>query len=313
MPELPEVENIVRHLHNNIIGATFRKVCLSNKSLRLHYPNDFPDNIINYQVVKVWRRSKYILILLNFSTDLIKNKDCASASSVVLVVHLGMSGKLLLITKSNLELLNNHNTHVKVTYTLPNSNQELTLIYHDPRRFGLVTTIPIKTHYYDHASFLKHLYSHPIFFSLGIEPLTADFKSNFFSEKINALNKTNSKRNIKSILMDNSILVGVGNIYANESLFHAQINPNRLAISLSDKDCNNLVLAIKHILESAILAGGSTLKDYKKADGNSGSFQNNFQVYNRESKSCYRVSCNGVIQKVVLNGRSTFYCNNCQL
>jgi formamidopyrimidine-DNA glycosylase len=273
MPELPEVETVVRGLRaafnepNQIVAVE-----VSGKKLRVPCPPDLPTLLLDRRFTNINRRAKYILITLD--------------NGQILVFHLGMSGRLT-IAPQNPTLLHDH---VKLRF-----NSGHWLVYNDPRRFGGVTLIP-------HSSALP---LHPLFRSLGIEPLTPEFTADILAQ---ILNKRTG--NIKSALMNANLIVGVGNIYACEALFRAGIHPMRPAGSLSSKECEQLVGDIKSVLEEAIISGGSTLRDYVRSSGDPGYFQHSFKVYGRHKKPCEK--CNSLIENLRISGRSTFYCGRCQ-
>ncbi len=271
MPELPEVETIKNSL-SPIIGKKIVSIKTSDKKFRVAAPKNFKDLLINQNVVKISRRSKYILIHLS--------------NDYILVIHLGMSGKVLLDVK----LKSTTHNHLEI-----NLNNDATLIFNDPRRFGLYTAIN-----------QSELHLHKLFKNLGVEPLTDGFNPNYL---YNILKKRAAP--IKSLLMDASIVVGVGNIYASESLFRANISPLREAKSLTTAEISALCNSIKIVLLDAIESGGSTLKDYVKSTGDVGYFQHKFQVYGRNGKKCY--ICKTQILNNRIAGRSTFHCPTCQL
>lgn len=269
MPELPEVETIVRGLEQNIINETIISAKFSNKQLRAPYPS--LDLIINTKIQKVFRRAKYILLQLNNNHHLI--------------VHLGMSGRLLVGTN----LMKKKHDHAILT--LGSSKQ---LVLNDPRRFGLVTVI-----HKDNLNTAK------LFKDLGIEPLSKDFTAQSFYK----ITKR-SRAPIKSILMNANHVVGVGNIYASESLFRAKIHPLRPSNSIKLSELEELIPAIQSVLDDAIKAGGSTLKDYVHSNGDVGYFQHYFKVYGKKGKDC--PICQSMIEATQIAGRSTFFCPKCQ-
>ena len=274
MPELPEVETVVRGITPYIENSTIIDLVTSSKKLRIPYPNDFYDLICNKKITNVQRRSKYVLITLN--------------DEVILIIHLGMSGKLLIGDTSH-KLFNNKHTHV--TFELSNDHY---MLFNDPRRFGLVTTC--KTH---------ELEEHKLFAHLGAEPLTEDLNTEYLFKLLQ-----NKKTNIKQIIMDASNVVGVGNIYACEALFRSKIHPLCKGNEITHKQTQNLVENIKQVLLEAINAGGSTLKDYTQSNGDNGYFQHKFFVYGRKDQPC--MTCNISIENIKISGRSSFFCPKCQ-
>lgn len=271
MPELPEVETVCQGLKHHIKGLTISNIQTSDKNLRLPFP-DFSE-LKKQKIAGIIRRARYILI----NTD--KKKT--------LLIHLGMSGKALF--KERLPKKLEKHDHFIMKF-----EDGSALIYNDPRRFGLVDLV-------DSAKINQH----KMIKNLGPEPLSDEFNAKYLAGQLKG-----KKINIKTAMMDNSIVVGVGNIYINESLFESRISPVREAQSLTLKELELLVTNIKKILEKAIKLGGSTLRDYVQANGDVGGFQFDFKVYGREGKEC--VKSNGKIKKIRQNGRSSFYCPTCQ-
>jgi formamidopyrimidine-DNA glycosylase len=270
MPELPEVENIKNGIQKSILNNRIDRVEVFTKKLRKDINDSFVKDLEGQKIINVRRIAKYIIV------DLTNKKS--------LIFHLGMTGQLTIEKELQSEKIKKH-THVIIHLS------NFALVYNDVRRFGMVISMNTS----DIESYL----------SSGIEPLSKNFNGKFLKE---LLIKRNS--NIKSTLLNQKIISGIGNIYACEALFYANISPNRVASSLTLKECDKLVIAIKDVLEKAIKAGGSTLKDYRKSDGSKGSFQNSFCVYGREGQTCK--VCNQKIKKIKQNGRSSFYCDKCQ-
>jgi formamidopyrimidine-DNA glycosylase len=272
MPELPEVETICRELGSHVINKSIKDVIrLTKHNLRLAIPNNIKD-IIGATIVKVERRAKYIQIFL--SNDLI------------LIMHLGMSGKILL---KDFQYIPQKHDHLMIEFQ---DNGQL--IYHDPRRFGLIDLIQN-----------DELSEYSLFRELGIEPFSNEFTSGYLLKLLAGKNKP-----IKLAIMDNKNIVGVGNIYASESLFLAKVMPARPASSLDESEINLLHENILYILDESIKKGGSTLKDYANISGEKGYFQNSFKVYGRENQPCF--ICEQPIEKITQGGRSSFYCPSCQ-
>jgi formamidopyrimidine-DNA glycosylase len=246
------------------------KVFLSDKKLRIN-STIYLKNLEQLVIKTVERRARYLILNLNDQKSL--------------VIHLGMSGRIT-IAKSFENLKHDH-------FTCEFDDGSF-LIFNDPRRFGFVDLIET-----------KNISSHPSLITLGCEPLSEEFNEENLTQKLR-----NKKLNIKTTMMDNKVVVGVGNIYINESLFDTGISPLRAASSLTKNEIKKLIAAIKKILTSAIKLGGSSINDYVDSAGNSGAFQDNFKIYGRENKKC--LICNGLIKRIIQNGRSTFLCNNCQ-
>ena len=286
MPELPEVEIVKRSLFKMINKAKIIDIKINNKNLRYKITKNFCKQLINQKVKKISRRSKYLIFHF-------KKK--------ILLLHLGMTGKLLIMKKKSsrlmktsfyydLNILENHN---HIYFTLDNG---LYLIYNDIRRFGFLKVY--NSSKFNKISFLE---------KLGVEPLDKLFNLNYYKNFTK-----NKKKNIKNMLMDQTFISGLGNIYVNEALFASKINPLRSCNSLKNKEIQKLVISIKAILRIAISKGGSSIRDFKNTSGKSGSFQQLFKVYSKEGGNCSRNSCNGKIKKILLSNRSSFYCNLCQ-
>ena len=310
MPELPEVETVKSGLEQNVIGKEIVDIKTSDKNLRFPFPKNLSD-LKNSKIILVQRRARYLLINLD------NNKT--------LLVHLGMSGKLNyfdnfpnFISYDPLVDTNSRRIVAAVTYgdscdkknniidkddfCRPKKHDHVFilfsdgsgLIYNDTRRFGFVDVVEN-----------NQINSHKMIKNLGVEPLSDDFNAQYLAKFL----KTKSM-NIKTTMMDNKIVVGVGNIYINESLFLSGISPIRAANSLKKSEIELLVKNIKEILVSAIKAGGSTLRDYVDLKGDVGEFQFDFKVYGKHNKNC--LDCQTKIQRIKQNGRSSFYCSKCQ-
>ena len=281
MPELPEVETVVRELDSVMPGAKILKAKILSLKIRIPVPENLDKTLKNREVLRVTRRAKYILIHL----------DNAS----VLIIHLGMSGRIHIHEASEKLSIQKHD---HLILHLSNGRD---VVFNDPRRFGLID--------YTHE---ENLQNHKLFSHLGPEPLAKDVTPKFLADALKS-----RKTPVKLAIMDQSLLVGVGNIYASEALFDAGIDPRTPACQLSGERIVLLTKAIKDVLKRAIKAGGSTLKDYRKTNGDLGYFQHKFSVYDREGKACKGCTCHvdktGGVQKIVQGGRSTFYCPRKQL
>ena len=254
--------------------------------MRFRIPLEFEKNLENKIIKKISRFAKYLIF--NFSD----NSFC--------IVHLGMSGTIHLIKKKNLDISTNtsfygyrslpkkHN-HIEIIF------KDLKIIYNDPRRFGFFLFIPNKTQ-------LIKRFNH-----LGPEPFSKKFNLNYLLRYF-----LNKKKDIKSSLLDQKFVSGIGNIYANEILFFSKINPMKNAMKLTNKECKKIILFSKKVLNKAINKGGSSIRDFKDTSGNSGNFQKEFKVYLRENLKCTRIGCSGKIKKKFMSNRSTFFCNSCQ-
>jgi formamidopyrimidine-DNA glycosylase len=272
MPELPEVETTMRGISPHLLNHQILSVQILNPKLRYPIiPNAFHPLFPN-TVVNLQRRAKYIIIQLH--------------STHHLLIHLGMSGSLRICLPS--EPLKKHD---HLIFTLSSQKQ---LRYHDPRRFGLI--LPLSS---------TELIEHSLLTHLGPEPLSPAFSPSYLIKKLEY-----SQRQIKAAIMDQQVIVGVGNIYANEALFQSQISPFRPAHQLTSQDCKTLILNIKKILKKSIQTGGTTLRDFVKPDGTHGYFKQTLQVYDRANQPCHR--CQNPILKTTQTQRSTYYCKYCQ-
>jgi len=273
MPELPEVETIRRGLNRALSGRVIRELRIAETRLRQKVDAQRLKRLsVGRKIESIDRRAKYLL--------------CRLDNDATLIFHLGMSGRLLLCSES-LPL----EKHDHIQFRL-NDGRELR--FRDPRRFGLVDAMANGV-----------LDKHPLFANLGIEPFDPACTPEFLFARSRRLSKP-----IKNFLMDGSIIVGIGNIYANEALFRARLHPELPAGKLKLPDWQKLLKSIHKTLELAIAAGGTTLNDFHDSDGAMGYFQQQLMVYDREGQACY--ACGKKIKRIVQAGRSTFYCRHCQ-
>lgn len=277
MPELPEVETIKEALKRSIEGAEIEAVTIRNRHFREFIPEDFEQRILKSRVLKIYRKAKYIILNLS-------NNFC-------IIWHLGMSGKVKICEElPNLE---------KHDHVIISTNKGF-IIYNDARRFGLIT--------YTESELLN---KHHLFIHTGLDPFDDTLNTEYLLKKFK-----NKYTSIKIALLDQSIINGIGNIYASEALFEAKISPLRLCCNISKDELTILINSIRKTLQKAILAGGSTLKDYRKPDGSMGYFQNQHCVYAKTGQRCPNCQCDinhtGGIKKIVQSGRSTFYCDQIQ-
>ncbi|MDO4640577.1 MAG: bifunctional DNA-formamidopyrimidine glycosylase/DNA-(apurinic or apyrimidinic site) lyase [Neisseria sp.] len=272
MPELPEVETTLRGISPHISGKTVVQTSVHQPKLRWPIPEHLADTLNGQTVIRCERRAKYLLVY--FQTG-------------ILLIHLGMSGSLRIFTRDAAPDAGKHD-HVDILF-----HDGTLLRYHDPRRFGTLLWF---------AGAAEH---HPLLAKLGPEPLTENFNADYLHH---ALQKR--KCAVKLAIMDNALVVGVGNIYANESLFRAAISPERTANKVNRKEAEKLCRHIKAVLQRAIDTGGSTLRDFVDSEGNSGYFQQEYAVYGRHNQPCRQ--CGTPIVKTVIGQRGTFYCPNCQ-
>lgn len=273
MPELPEVQSICNSLAESIIGEVIHRVIVRESGLRWEVDAHGLNRLVGGRCVSsIGRRAKYILVHLE--------------GGVILMIHLGMSGRLGLQPSGSPLAKHDH-----VVFELGGGRE---LRYNDPRRFGMVEAFE-KSHYW----------THPRLVHLGVEPLEGEFEG----EVLYRLSRK-SRVAVKSFIMDARRVVGVGNIYASEALFAAGINPKTRAGRLGLSRCVRLVECIKEILNRAVLSGGTTLRDFANLDGESGYFSEQLQVYGREGEGC--PGCGSGIRRVVQSNRSTYYCVKCQ-
>lgn len=274
MPELPEVETIKSAIQKGIGDSNITRVSVNNNRFREIIPEDFAAKITGARITGYRRIAKYIVISLD--------------NGLSIVWHLGMSGRVK-ISDSLPDKLDKHD-HVVI------ETSGGVLIYNDARRFGMMT-----------YCISDKLAEFPAFKHTGIDPFDQRLTAEYLHEKLK-----NKKTAIKIALLDQEIICGIGNIYASEALFGASILPTRESGSLSRTECDKLLKAVREVLEKAIKAGGSTLRDYRKPDGSLGYFQNQHCVYNKTGQPCPGCTCSpartGGIRKIVQGGRSTFYC-----
>jgi len=270
MPELPEVETTARGIRPHIKGLTITHAVVRQPSLRHPVPGNLHQLLTNQKVIDVTRRAKYVLIHLDVGH---------------LIIHLGMTGNLRVLKRPSEP---EKHDHVDVFF-----EDGRILRYTDPRRFGCIL----------HTK--QDPGEHKLLKNLGPEPLSSDFTA----EGLHALSR-GRKGAVKNFIMNGAVVVGVGNIYASESLFRAGILPHRQAGRVSLEKYVALHGHIKDVLQAAIKAGGTTLRDYANADGFAGYFSQELDAYGRKGEPCNR--CDGVIKMKIIGQRSSFYCTGCQ-
>ena len=291
MPELPEVETVRRGLAPAMLGARIDKVELRRADIRFPFPPAFAKRLTGQRIVEVKRRAKYLLFQLD--------------GGETLIAHLGMSGsfrmeKTAVSTPGKFHHERSKDPkHDHVVLVLDNG---WVVTYNDPRRFGFMDLAPTET-----------LEQHPRMRELGAEPLAPDFDAERLARLF-----AGSRAPLKSALLDQKRIAGLGNIYVCEALFRARLAPSRPASILANargaptKAAAAISQAIRAVLEEAVEAGGSTLRDHRQANGELGYFQHVFKVYDREGRPCVREQCRGIILRITQSGRSTFYCSKCQ-
>jgi formamidopyrimidine-DNA glycosylase len=292
MPELPEVETVRRGLEPVMQGARFAAVEARRHDLRWPLPRDFVARLEGQTVTGLGRRAKYLLADLS--------------SGEVLLMHLGMSGSFRVAHDGGEQKPGNyhhertaHLTHDHVVFHMSNGAR---IAFNDPRRFGSMKLVP-----------RAKLEEEPLLRALGPEPL-----GNAFDAAMLARACAGKKTSLKAALSDQRVVAGLGNIYVCEALFRARLSPKRRASTIATRSgepnerAHALVAGIRDVLNDAIAAGGSSLRDHKRTDGELGLFQHHFAVYDREGERCPRRGCGGTIKRIVQGGRSTFYCPVCQ-
>ena len=286
MPELPEVEIVKQSLDQKIKFKKILKVIIKNRNLRFKIPLNFEELLKNKIIKKITRFSKYII--LHFSNG----SFC--------IIHFGMSGTIHLIKKGkkneftnlsfyNSSILPKKHNHIEIQF------KNLSVIYNDPRRFGFFILLKNQNE-------LDKRFSH-----LGPEPFFNSFNINYVASYLK-----NKEKYIKSFLLDQSFVSGIGNIYASEILFLCKISPTKKAKNLSKSEYKKIIYFSKLVLKKAIIKGGSSIRDFKNILGERGLFQREFNVYQREHLNCLKYKCHGKIKKKIIGNRSTFFCNICQ-
>ena len=286
MPELPEVEIIRQSLDKKVKNKIIQKVLVKNRNLRFKIHSKFERHLYKKKIKKVDRFSKYLILIF---------EDKAG-----FIIHLGMSGTIHLCDINKKETFTNTSFYHSPFLSKKHNHVELIfdslkVIYNDPRRFGFFQFIK-------NSNELRERFNH-----LGHEPFDKNFNLKYVSAFFRGKNKE-----IKSFLIDQRFVSGIGNIYASEILFLSKINPNKKVKLLNKIECSLIIKNSKKVLRNAIKKGGSSIRDFKNTDGNTGSFQDNFNVYQREGLNCKRKRCKGKIIKKMTTNRSTFFCNFCQ-
>lgn len=292
MPELPEVETVRRGLEPALDQARLFGVKLHRPNLRYPFPEDFADRLEGATVLRLERRAKYLLFHLD--------------TQEVWVTHLGMTGRFQVTdqaagTVTALDGDYYHavrplKTHLHVQMLAQKDGVTRLIDYYDPRRFGFMWLLRPDA-----------LYAQDWYKGLGVEPLSDDLSGPWLYETF-----SRRKQNLKTLLMDQRLIAGLGNIYVCEALWAARLSPDAVGTSVTPEAAERLNGAIKTVLEAAVAAGGSSISDFASASGELGYFQHRFKVYDRKGKPCLREGCAGVIERKIHAGRSTFYCHTCQ-
>ncbi|MBV8472347.1 MAG: bifunctional DNA-formamidopyrimidine glycosylase/DNA-(apurinic or apyrimidinic site) lyase [Hyphomicrobiales bacterium] len=289
MPELPEVETVRRGLEPALVGSRLLRVEARRADLRVPFPERFAERLTGRRVEALTRRAKYLLAPLD--------------DGETLVMHLGMSGSFRVERDGETLVRPFHDerpklaAHDHVVFTLDSAAR---VTYNDPRRFGSMMLTPTAL-----------LSEHPAFRNLGVEPLSDEFDAARLAAVLEG-----ARTPLKSALLDQTRIAGLGNIYVCEALHRAGLSPMREAGLVKGRGraggAGALARAIREVLEEAVKAGGSTLRDHRRTDGKLGYFQHSFAVYDREGAACPKPRCQGTITRIVQGGRSTFYCPSCQ-
>lgn len=282
MPELPEVETVRRGLLPVMEGRLITAAAVNRPDLRWPFPMGMADRLTGKRVLALRRRSKYILADLN--------------SGETLIIHLGMSGRMLV---SGVRLGDFHHDHpapAKHDHVVLDMEGGARVTFNDARRFGSMDLLATEA-----------AETHMLLRNLGPEPMGNEFSGPYLVDRLKSRNTP-----IKSALLDQGIVAGLGNIYVCEVLFRARISPARKAGQIAAARVAGLVPIIRDVLTEAIAAGGSSLRDYRQADGELGYFQHAFKVYGREGQPCATPACTSTIARIVQSGRSSFYCPTCQ-
>lgn len=282
MPELPEVETVMRGLTPAMENTVIARADVNRPDLRWPFPERMAERLTGSRVKSLRRRSKYILA--DLSTD------------ETLLIHLGMSGRMLVSGDPLGQFVHDHPAPEKHDHVVFHMENGARITFNDPRRFGAMDLLDTAT-----------APEHPLLASIGPEPLGNDFHEDYLVETLK-----NRKTPIKSALLDQKIVAGLGNIYVCEALYRAKIAPARHVNKLSSARIRSLVPIIREVLSEAIAAGGSSLKDFRQADGELGYFQHSFDVYGREGQPCRTPDCAGTVTRITQSGRSSFYCPQCQ-
>jgi formamidopyrimidine-DNA glycosylase len=291
MPELPEVETVRRGLTPAMLGARIDKVELRRADIRFPFPPSFAKRLTGQRILDLKRRAKYLLFELD--------------GGETLIAHLGMSGSFRMektVTSTPGKFHHERSKDPKHDHVVLTLDNGWIVTYNDPRRFGFMDLGPTET-----------LEQHPRLRGLGAEPLAPEFDAHRLAKLF-----AGSRAPLKSALLDQKRIAGLGNIYVCEALFRARLAPRKPASILANargaptKAATAVAKAIRDVLEEAVEAGGSTLRDHRQANGELGYFQHVFKVYDREGLPCARNSCRGIVARITQSGRSTFYCSKCQ-
>ena len=288
MPELPEVEVVKRSLTSKIQKLVVEKITVKDEKLRYRINKKKLKILLGLKIIKILRRSKFLLFVFE--------------KNIVMLVHLGMTGKFFFINDKAIKLKTSFyyniddskdNKHNRLIFSLSKKQK---LIYNDVRKFGFIKILNKRQ--LKHNLHLKNL---------GPEPLSNSFDFKYFKNYL-----INRNRTIKDILMDQKFVSGLGNIYVNEVLFLSKVKPTKKTYLIRNKEIHKIIKNTKKTLKKAISLGGSSLRDFSSSDGKKGEFQQYFYVYGRKGENCLNRNCNKKIIKTIIGNRSTFLCSKCQ-
>ena len=286
MPELPEVETVRRGLAPVMEGHVIERAENRRPDLRFPFPDRFAGRLTGVRVERLDRRAKYLLLRLE--------------NGETLLAHLGMSGRFTIHLPDRAvkpgDFAHAPGTSEKHDHVVFDMEGGARIVFNDPRRFGFMTLFPTEAEE-----------SVPFLAGLGPEPNSNAFSGPFLQSRV-----TGKKAPLKAALLDQRVVAGLGNIYVCEALHRAGLSPRRQAGTLGPKRADRLALAVRQVIDDAIAAGGSSLKDFASAEGELGYFQHAFRAYGREDEDCLSPACGGKIMRIVQSGRSTFFCPTCQ-
>jgi len=307
MPELPEVESVRLGLIKVLKNKKILKIKVSNQKIVSSNSNkrnpdkekekEFIKNIENKKIINIKRRAKNLIINLEDDS--------------IILIHLKMTGQLVFVSNKNQKTIGGHpiiesyeeklpNKHTHIIFKIENGN----LFYNDVRKFGYVLYFKNEIEMMKNESIKSH------FESIGLEPFDKEFTEKYFLTEIK--NKKYENQTLKKVLLEQKIVVGCGNIYTDEICFASKVLPMRLCRSLTQKEIKNIYKNIKIILQNAIDAGGSSISDYLLADGTRGNYARNHKVYGMAGEICKTKKCKNILSKIIIGGRATVFCENCQ-
>jgi formamidopyrimidine-DNA glycosylase len=282
MPELPEVETVRRGLLPVMEGALIARAEVNRPDLRWPLPSGMAERLTGKRITALRRRSKYLLADLD--------------SGETLLIHLGMSGRMLISGAVLGQFHHDHPAPQKHDHVVLHMDGGARVTFNDARRFGAMDLMPTGI-----------AMEHPLLAGLGPEPFGNEFSESYLAARLKG-----RRTPIKAALLDQAVVAGLGNIYVAETLYRAHVSPLRLAGDLTSRSISLIVQAIREVLAEAIEAGGSSLRDFRQANGELGYFSKHFQVYDREGQPCETPGCRGTVTRSVQSGRSTFWCPACQ-